>query len=185
MPTFTDTLVGIGPICDAGYTVTFTSTDVTVYSERGLLILTGWRETQMQKMWRFALSPNKELTTPTTPRNERTSLRAYSAYDLPSVESLVRYLHAAAGFPKNHTWPNGVKAGNFDTWTGLTYSNASKYFPQATETIKGYITQTKQGVISTKVKPPMVEARAHAPQQKKCYNKRITHLRDNNQKTIY
>ena len=27
------------------------------------------------------------------------------------------------------------------------------------------MTQTKQGVISTKAKPPMVEARVHAPQQ--------------------
>ena len=58
MPTFTNTLVGIGPICDAGCTFTFTSKDVTVYSARVIPILTGWRETHMSKMWRFALSPN-------------------------------------------------------------------------------------------------------------------------------
>ena len=72
-----------------------------------------------------------------------------------------------------HTWLNAIKAGNFDTWPGLTYSNASKYFPHATETIKSNITQTKQGVRSTKVKPPMVEARAHAPQQKNATTNKV------------
>ena len=77
---------------------------------------------------------------------------------------LVRYIHAAAGFPMNHTWLNAIKAGNFDTWPGLTYSNAYKYFPRATDTIKGHMTQTKQVVRSTKVKLLMVEAHSHAQQ---------------------
>ena len=64
------------------------------------------------------------------------------------------------------TWLNAIKSGNFDKWTGLTYYNASKYFLQATETIKGHMTQIKQGLISNKVKPPRVEACAHALQQK-------------------
>ena len=97
----------------------FTSKDVKVYSARGLPILTGWRETHMPKMWRFAMSPNEEPTTPATPGNNRTSLRAYSAYSLPSVEALVRYLHTASGFPPKHTWINATKAGNFDMWPGL------------------------------------------------------------------
>ena len=168
MPTFTNTLVGIGPICNASCTVMFASKDVTIYTARGLPILTGCRETHMPKMWHFVLSPNEEPTTPATPRKERTSLRAYSAYDLPSVAALVRYLHAAAGFPKKHTWINAIKSGNFDTLPGLAYSNASNYFPQATETIKGNMTQTNQGVRSIKVEPPMVEACAHALQQQKC-----------------
>ena len=82
-----------------------------------------------------------------------------------SVSALGRYLHEAAGFPTKHTWLNAIKSGNFDTWPGLTYSNASKYFPRATETIKGHTTQTKQGKKPTKEKPTMVEACAHSPQQ--------------------
>ena len=165
MPTFTNTLVGIGPICDAGCTVTFASKDETVYLVRGLPIITGWRGKHMPKMWRFALSPTEDPTTPAKTINKRTSIRAYSAYDLPSVAALVIYLHAAAGIPTKHTWLSAIKVGNFDMWLGLTYSNASKYFPQATETIKGHMTQTNQGVRSTKAKPFMVEARAHSLQQ--------------------
>ena len=116
----------------------------------------------MPKMWRFTLSPTEDSTTPTTQRKKRTSLCADRAYDLPSVEALVRYLHAAAGFPMKHTWLNGIKADNFDMWPGLTYSNASKYFPQAAETIKGHMTQTKQGARSTKAKPLIVESLSHA-----------------------
>ena len=127
----------------------------------------------MPKICRFALIPNEEPTTTATPRNKMTSLRAYSAYGPPNFEVLVRYLHTAEGFPMKQTWLNAIKAGNFDTWPGLTYSIASKYFPQAAYTIKGHTTLTKQGVRSTKVKPPMVAARAHAPQQKKSTTNKV------------
>ena len=38
-----------------------------------------------------------------SPASHKTSLQAFSAYDLPSVEALVRYFHAAAGFPVCNT----------------------------------------------------------------------------------
>ena len=44
MISFTNTLVGVGPICDADCTVLFTKKDVTVFSPGGKPILTGWRE---------------------------------------------------------------------------------------------------------------------------------------------
>ena len=99
MPTFINTLLGIVLICNTGCTVTFTSKGLEVYSARGLPILTGWRETHKQKIWRFTLSPKEDPTTLATPINERTSLCTYMAYALPSVVALVRYLHVAAGFP--------------------------------------------------------------------------------------
>jgi hypothetical protein len=50
---------------------------------------------------------------------------ALNAHDLPSVLALVHYLHAAAGFPVKSTWLAAIKAGNFASWPGLTYANAS------------------------------------------------------------
>ena len=44
MPSFTSTLVGVGPICDAECTVLFTKKYVKVLSPVGKPILTGWRE---------------------------------------------------------------------------------------------------------------------------------------------
>ena len=80
------------------------------------------------------------------------NLKAYSAYDLPSVEALVRYFHAADGFPFRTTWMKSIKVGNYRTWTGLTLTNTTAYCPSADETIKGHIVQSRQGVHSTKPK---------------------------------
>ena len=57
IPSFTNTLVGVGPICDAGCTVVFTKQDVTIFSPKGKPILTGWRENKLPRLWLFALKP--------------------------------------------------------------------------------------------------------------------------------
>ena len=41
MPGFTENLVGIGAICDAGYTVTFSASVVTIYNQHGALVIHG------------------------------------------------------------------------------------------------------------------------------------------------
>ena len=64
----------------------------------------------------------------------KASLAALSAYDLPSVDALVRYFHAAAGFPVRDMWLKAIKAGNYKSWSGLTLQNASKYCPVPVET---------------------------------------------------
>ena len=66
------------------------------------------------------------------------------------MEALVRYMHAAAGFPVRSTWLKAIKNGNFNSWPELTYNNAAKYCPQSIETMKGHMVQSSQGVISTK-----------------------------------
>ena len=51
-------------------------------------------------------------------------------------------------------WLAAIKTGNFSTWPGLTYANASRYCPNCEETFKGHLTQAKQGIRSTKTVPP-------------------------------
>ena len=60
MPTFKNTLIGVGPIYDADCTVVFKKEDVTVLSPKGEPILQGWREDKLPRLWRFALSPDKK-----------------------------------------------------------------------------------------------------------------------------
>ena len=163
MPNFPHSLVGIGPICDAGYTVEFTSAAVVVRATCGRAVLTGWRDQQPPKLWRFALRPDAAdaLPEPSSPR-QTASLAAFSAYDLPSVEALVRYFHAAAGYPVKDTWLRAIKAGNYASWPGLTYHNAAKYCPTPDATLKGHMVQGRQGVRSTK--PKQAKATAPAPE---------------------
>ena len=112
MPTFTNTLVGIGPICDANCTVVFKKQDVTVISPEGKHIIQWWREKKLPRLWRFALKPNDRGEQKYTTTNQKRP-EAHSVYDLPSVEALVRYMHAAAGFPVKYTWLKAIKNGNF------------------------------------------------------------------------
>ena len=84
----------------------------------------------------------------------RTTLKAYSAYDLPSVRTLIRYFHAAAGYLVRSTWLKAIGSGNYSTWPGLTLANATKYCPSATDTILGHLVQKRQGVRSTKINAP-------------------------------
>jgi hypothetical protein len=75
--------------------------------------------------------------------------------DLPSVGALVGFYHACLGFPVKQTWLDAIKAGNCDTFEGLTYSTAVKYCPDSDETIMGHLAQQRLNVRSTKPKLPM------------------------------
>ena len=105
MPGFQENLVGIGLICDAGYSVTLPKDAVIVYSPKGHRVLMGWSETEFPRMWRMLLLPD-EARAPdiiTAPDDQQSTLQAFSAYDLPSVEGLIRYFHVADGFPVQDT----------------------------------------------------------------------------------
>ena len=102
----------------------------------------------------IVLQPD-EYNLPKIPNTvHRTTLEAYSAYDLPSVEALIRYFHAAAGYPVRSTWLTAISDGNYSSWPGLTLANATKYCPSAIATIMGHLVQKRQGVRSTKPKLP-------------------------------
>ena len=75
-----------------------------------------------------------------------------SAYELPSTEQLIRYLHACAGYPTHKTWVKDIRAGNYVSWPGLAVKKVNKFYPETDETPKGHIRQTRQGVRSTKEK---------------------------------
>ena len=62
------------------------------------------------------------------------SLQAFGAYDFLSVEALVRFFHAAAGYPVKAPLLKAIKAWCYHTLPGLTYSNANKYCPAAVPT---------------------------------------------------
>ena len=62
LPGFQENLVGIGPICDADYSFTFTKDAVSIYSPKGHRVLIGWRETEGPRLWRMPLIPNEAST---------------------------------------------------------------------------------------------------------------------------
>jgi hypothetical protein len=74
--------------------------------------------------------------------------------NLLSISALCSFYHACLGFPVKQTWLDIVKAGNCDTFDGLTYSNVARYCPNSNKTILGHLAQQHQNVRSTKPKHP-------------------------------
>ena len=110
-------------------------------------ILTGWRKHTGPKLWCFSLRPQHHLDALTGAATA--SLKAFSAYDIPSAEVLVRYLHAVDGFPVHSIWLAAIKSCNYYSWPGLTYHNSINYCPASTYTLLIRMKQTHQGLRST------------------------------------
>jgi hypothetical protein len=97
-----------------------------------------------------------------TPYNSQT-------LDLPSISALVSFYHACLGFSVKQTWLDAIKAGNCDTFDGLTYSNMARYCPNANKKILGHLAQQRQNVRLTKPKlptplsPPALSTTAPSP----------------------
>ena len=154
MPGFQQTIIGIGPICDARFTVTFLEDAVVVHDDAKRVILSGCRDPKVPPaLWYFNLLPAPEAVPVTAATFHPDILGAYSVYNLPIVASLVRYLYAAAGLPVKDMWLWDIKADKYVTWPGLTYNNAVKYCPNTNATVMGHMVQTRQGVRSTKPRP--------------------------------
>ena len=122
MPGFQYNLVGVSPMCGANFTGTFSKHAVNIYSPTVTPLITGWRETDGPCFWLMYLLPNPEEVPQLSSDLDapKTSLQAFSAYNLPIVEALVWYFHAPAGFPVRNTWFKASKAGNFVSWPGLS-----------------------------------------------------------------
>ena len=125
-------------------------------------MLTGWREQSGPRLWRIALQPCNSNLQKMPHNTNKTTLEAYSAYDIPRAEELIRYFHAAVGYPVRSTWLKAISAGNHSSWPGLTLSNATKYCLSATATIMVHLVHKRQGFRSTKT-----NLTATSPQEKK------------------
>jgi hypothetical protein len=91
----------------------------------------------------------------------------HNVYELPSVESTIRYLHGAAGFPTKASWLKAICKGNYLSWPLINVKNVAKYFPESEETQKGHMHGQRQGVRSTRVAEPTEDIPTTIPHQKK------------------
>ena len=68
-----------------------------------------------------------------------------NVYDLKAKPDLIRYYHAAAGFPTKPTWLKAIRNGHYRNWPGLYAADAAKYFPESNEMWKGHGRKIKSG----------------------------------------
>jgi hypothetical protein len=91
------------------------------------------------------------------PEQPHPSKAIHNLYELKVQPELVRYLHAAAGYPTKPTWIEAIKNKQFASRPGLTVKAVAKNFPESKETIKGHARKIKSGFRSTKQKEPANE----------------------------
>ena len=125
-------------------------------------ILRGWRDTGI-KLWRIPLVEvvrNVNTNTiivnkpPTEflPDRPPTEEAIHNVYELKTSPELVRYLHAAAGFPTKPQWIAAIKNKQYASWPGLSVDAVRRHFPESDETHKGHGRKTPSGLRSTKTK---------------------------------
>ena len=146
-----EALICVGMLADNNYTTVFLPNNrgVAIYKANGIeikshkpAVLQGWRD--KRGLWMVLM---KEEVSPSIDVAQVTN----SVYELPSTKEVVRFLHAALGFPTKATLLTAARNGNLLTFSGLTSENISKHFPESDETQIGHMKQEKQRVRSTKV----------------------------------
>jgi hypothetical protein len=164
-------LISTVKFAEAGYITIFDRDEVNIYDERDTIIkvsraaiLRGWRELGTNDLWRIPLVPVirnnntdtiivKQPPSEFLPNRPAPAEAIHNVYELKSQPELIRYPHAAAGFPTKPTWYKVVKNGQFTSWPGLTAPAVAKYFLKSKETIKGHARKMRSGLRSTKNKP--------------------------------
>jgi hypothetical protein len=53
------------------------------------------------------------------------------------MKQVIRYLHAAAGFPTKDTWIKAITNGNYVTWPGLTVEHGQETLPRFSGNTEG------------------------------------------------
>ena len=69
--------------------------NVSVFDISRETIITGCQELHSAKLWQLLLQPELDAIPPSTPGSTNTTLGAFIAYDIPSLEVLVCYFHAS------------------------------------------------------------------------------------------
>ena len=90
--------------------------------------------------------------------SDRPSKSIHNVYKFPSIEPVIRYLHAAASFPTKETWLKAIRRGNDFTWLLVTVKKVTNHYLKSKETHQGHMKGQRQGVRSTsRADPPTVE----------------------------
>jgi len=162
-------LLSTGKYADANYITVFDKDTVNIYDANDTIItvtrdaiLRGWRD-KSNKLWRIPLvevvqNVNTDtiiVNQPPTeflPDHPPTEEAIHNVYELKTSPELVRYLHAAAGFPTKPQWITAIKNKQYTSWPGLSVEAVRQHFPESDETHKGHGRKTPSGLRSTKPK---------------------------------
>ena len=148
LPGLKKSLASVNKWSEEGYTTVFHpgKQGVTVHNPGTLTITTSEPPVLQGHKPRGA-----KLWTVSTNHDSNKQEQSNNVYSLPLTAQSIMYLHAAAGYPVNDTWIAAIKAGNYNTWPGLSTQAVRRHFPELDETQKGHMKKQQQNVRSTKI----------------------------------
>ena len=168
VPTISNnSLLSTAKFATAGYITVFDGEEVNIYDSFNTkvivtraAILRGWFDKEAN-LWRVPLlpvvrNPNTDTVLVSKPPTEYLPDRpppidaVHNVYELKTQPELIRYLHAAAGYPTKPTWIAAIKNKQFASWPGLTVKAVAKHYPESEETMKGHGRKGRSGLRSTK-----------------------------------
>ena len=151
-------LISVGQLCDDGCTVTFTANKANVIKNNQTIMSAHRNHNNGMWIYNFHQQQAQQITE---------SPRMNNLYEITKASELVKYLHAAAGFPVVATWIKAIQNNQFATWPGLTSALVYKHLPKVDETVKGHLKQQRQNVRSTQTRsdeltpPPTTDSKTH------------------------
>ena len=141
----------------------YDANDLEIQATRGA-VLKGWKVPK-KGLWRFPIVDgvtrhrNQNTTTAILKQFPQEVLRSpppatkdvvNNVYELKTKPYLIRYYHAAAGFPTKPSWLAAIGKEHYLLWPGLDGTSAAKHFPESEETWRGHGRMIKSGLRSTK-----------------------------------
>jgi hypothetical protein len=135
-----NSLLSVGQLCDEGYSVLFSISEVTILDSKQKNLLKGSGDSNTG-LWRINVC-QKEVQSrcnTATPQNQISA--ANNVYDLRNTGSLVDYLHKAMFSCTKSALIHAVKKGHLATWPGLTEDAINKYLKLKPATTMGHMNQ--------------------------------------------
>ena len=167
----TNSLLSTSKFAEANYITIFDKEEVNIYDANDTVIavtkgaiLRGFK-CPTTGLWRIPLvemvrNNNTDTVITNRPPTEFLPARPpptdaiHNVYELKTQPELIRYYHAAAGFPTKPTWMRAIKNQQFASWPGLTAESVARHYPDSEETPKGHGRKAPSGQRSTKVTTP-------------------------------
>ena len=139
----TTPLLSVSQLCKNKMTVTFNNKGVLVNNSKGETVIRGHLDLGNNLYMVPAddtHAPTVQYEAPTATRNivELSQHRASIVYSIKCVLKLIKYLHAAAGFPMKEMWVAAIAKGWYIIWLGLTVHRVNKYLEPSEHTMMGH-----------------------------------------------
>jgi hypothetical protein len=146
-----NSLVSVGQLCDEGYSLLFSISEVTFLDSKQKTLLKGSRDSNTG-LWRINVCQKEVQTRGNTAKPQNRISSANNVYDLRNTGTLVDYLHNAMFSCTKSALIHAVKKGHLATWPGLTEDAINKYLKMKPSTAMGHMDQKRQNIRSTNKK---------------------------------